>query len=226
MTTTLPWDGILMPREAYGPAAVKARDSLTDAAAQGDWRRALSQVRNDYTVGVNTWKIGGESMFTPLHHAAYLGAPRETVQELLSLGGVRSLPTAHGETPYQLAKRRGHDHLLDMLDPYFRPGTPLGDNLENVNLHVNTTLAELTAEFRGEHQLRTFDVRLISEEGGPDEAWFTAPGMYGGIRIGMFWGRAHLEYNSRMGDSYAVVGPEGSAYVSRSKRALPALPAR
>ena len=35
-----------MPREAYGPAAVKARDSLTDAAAQGDWRRALSQVRN------------------------------------------------------------------------------------------------------------------------------------------------------------------------------------
>lgn len=218
MTTTLPWDGILLPRDQYSPAAVKARDALTDAAKSGDWRRTLSQVRNDYTVGVNTWRIGGESLFTPLHHAAYLGAPKETVSELLTLGGVRSLPTAHGELPIDLAKRRGHDHLVQLLDPFYRPGTPIGDDLSKINDNLNELLSVLTADFRGEHKLRPFDIRLIQEEGGPVEASFTAPGMYGSVRIGFFWGRAHVEYASRNGNSYAVVSANEAVFVDRSSR--------
>jgi len=52
---------------------------------------------------------GGISWFTPLHQAAWHGAPADAVGELITLGASRTLTTADGRTARELAAAAGHD---------------------------------------------------------------------------------------------------------------------
>lgn len=216
MTNVLHWAGVLLPREAYRPAYLQGADALADAARDGDWDGVLRRLTPQT---VNAWRPGGQSWFTPLHQAAWHGAPVEVVRRLLGAGAVRSLTTADGDRAVDLARSRRHDHLVGLLEPAYRAGTAGPETLDLINGHLDAHLASITEQFRDGAALRPFDLRLISEEGGPQEAWLHVSGMYGGVRIGTFWGHAHVHYTSRMSDAfgdYSVVTTEGVVKVKEN----------
>lgn len=52
------------------------------------------------------------------------GAPVEVVTRLIELGAWRGLRNAAGERPVDIARRRGHRRLLDILEPPLRVRMP------------------------------------------------------------------------------------------------------
>ena len=78
------WDGITGV-EVLDDAQVASRHALADAARNGDWATMLDCIAKEHKL-VNATRLGGKSLYTPLHQAAYGGAPQEVVVELLQLG--------------------------------------------------------------------------------------------------------------------------------------------
>ena len=66
---------------------------------------------------INSSRSGGSSLYAPLHQAAHGGAPREIILKLIGLGAWRTLQNVRGERPVDIAERRGHAALLDVLTP-------------------------------------------------------------------------------------------------------------
>jgi len=67
------WDGNPCP-EALTPGYREARNHLADCARHSDWPAVL-KILHDEPQWINTTRPGGQSLYTPLHHAAYSGAP-------------------------------------------------------------------------------------------------------------------------------------------------------
>lgn len=88
---------------------------LADAAKVGHWEKVFRILDADDGLSANQWRIGGDSWFTPLHQAAWLGALTGIVDELIRRGAWRSLRAAEGERPIDIALRRNHQHLGDVL---------------------------------------------------------------------------------------------------------------
>src|SRR5690606_10579689 len=63
----------------------------------------------------NQWRITGRSWFAPLHQAAWVGAPVGVVERLLRAGAWRSLRTADGDRPIDIACKRGSHHRFETL---------------------------------------------------------------------------------------------------------------
>lgn len=101
------WPGALDP-DVLNEELVEHSHHLADAARAGRWDTLLDLVEEDGARGVNQWRIGGTSWFTPLHQAAWLGAPVDVVERQLRAGAWRSLRTAEGDRPIDLARPRGH----------------------------------------------------------------------------------------------------------------------
>ena len=145
-------------------------------------------------MSVNQWRLGGSSWFTPLHQAAWHGAPASVVSGLLDRGALRSLPARDGRTPYDVARRRGHTHLLELLTPPTSRLTPeraaaLDTGLASV-IDGRLRLPEGIAESYGkplEECLRYPPVAVLPE--CPEQRlWFAVPGMYGGFSIALMKG--------------------------------------
>ncbi|WP_327072191.1 hypothetical protein OG196_00755 [Kitasatospora purpeofusca] len=60
---------------------------------------------------------GGRSGWAPLHQAARHNAPTEVVERLLAAGAWRTLRSADGERPVDLATRLGREALVPILHP-------------------------------------------------------------------------------------------------------------
>lgn len=104
------WNGVLLERDQCSPDLVRAGDWLADAAKAGDWEAvwaALDQEAQSGVLDVNQWRPGGRSWFTPLHQAAWLGAPGEVVDELLRRGAWKSITDSAGRRPVDIARERG-----------------------------------------------------------------------------------------------------------------------
>src|SRR5262249_20184868 len=117
------WDGITRP-ETLTPEAAAVRQRLADAAKAHDWPATLGLLED--TRLVNATRPGGSSLYAPLHQAAHGGAPVEVVERLLALGAWRTLQNAKGERPVDVAERKGHTHLLPVLQPRLRWQVPHG----------------------------------------------------------------------------------------------------
>lgn len=171
--------GVLDP-EVLNEAYVGETNRLVDAAKDGQRSEVLDLLDSSYWLTSNQWRIGGRSCFTPLRQAAWRGDPVEVAVELVGRGAWRSLNTASGERPIDIARRRGHDHLLDFLV------TPDLDEHERRKYATwNRHLADLIAEeIRG---LRLVQYRKVPTEvivlEGLDYLWFGYPGVHGGFYV-------------------------------------------
>lgn len=194
------WPGTL-DRSALKEAVVRDGDALADAARDDDWSEVLRLLDGSRWLQVNQFRVGGTSWFTPLHQAAWLGAPVSIVAELLTRGAWLSLRDAKGRRPVDIAEERGHAHLLDAL----RPRMVSGGSFEAWDGHLRE-LVEGRIRPQLTVNLRHVQTEVLAEE-GVDKLWFPVPGMYGGFSLVISRSRLHVESWCR------VVGGSGQAHV-------------
>jgi hypothetical protein len=84
----------------------------------------------------NVCRPGGNSLFAPLHQAAYCGASEVVVKRLLDAGAWRTLQNSRGERAVDVAQRKGHTHLFQLLEPVLKHSIPAGILLKiQANFH-------------------------------------------------------------------------------------------
>ena len=205
---SVPWHGVLLPRERLGQHVVEAGDRLADAAKVGDWQTVFAVLDGRMTSarpGVNDWRVGGSSWFTPLHQAAWLGADERVVRELIDRGAWRTLPDSAGRRPVDLAQARGNDALLHVLTPPVLPDLAI-ENYEAMSRRL-ADVVESAARPLLDESVIIRHVRVEDLVVGGRSIWFPIPRMYGGFAIEMFHSRLNVESWNR------VVGGSGRAYV-------------
>ncbi|VWB89522.1 hypothetical protein BLA23254_04235 [Burkholderia lata] len=175
---SITWDGIT-GADVLDEAEVARRHVLADAARNGDWATMLGLVAKQSRL-VNATRLGGTSLYTPLHQAAYGGAPKEVVVELLQLGASRMLRDAQGARPVDLAEQRGHRHLVDLLTPRPQRFVP-DETLRAIQRHFHEMILGRIAHLRVD-ALRLPELEpLLELDAQADSMWFGVPGMYGGF---------------------------------------------
>ena len=171
------WDGITSGNDLKEPFR-QVRHRLADAGRGGDWPVLLEILRLDRGL-VNVWRPDGSAYYTPLHHAAYGGAQAAVVEELVDLGGWRTLRDARGERPVDIARRRGHAHLLYVLEPVIRRPVP-AQTLEAIRHHFHAVICERAEALVRKSALRLPELEPLTEF-DTSRFWFAVPGMYGGF---------------------------------------------
>jgi hypothetical protein len=197
------WYGVL-DRDAYNPGIVEESDRLADAAKAAEWATVVRLVEQAHRLGPNRWRIGGQSWFTPLHQAAWHGAPVEVVDRLVRLGAWTSLREAGGRRAVDIARERGHDHLLDALAASDLSARGQ-ERFHRWDEHLQRLIATRT-EGLAPVRVRPIPTEVVALE-GLDPLWFAFPGMYGGFSVSTYKGRLFVESWSR------VAGGSGQAHV-------------
>lgn len=197
------WPGII-DVDALKASYVNDIDHLVDAAKTGHWTEVFKRLDAGGRPVANQWRVGGKSWFAPLHHAAWLGAPVDVVDQLIQRGAWKSLRNADGDRPFEIAQKRGHHHLRESLRV-----RETSEYEQRTFVAWNRHLTELTTErTRGLDPVRYRPVptELIALE-QLESLWFTYPGMYGGFGMSIHKDRLFVESWSR------VVGGSGQAHV-------------
>lgn len=203
-TTTLEWDGVTL-RSTYNDWVIEARDRIADAARDGRWAE-LFKVLEEHPSYVNSCRTGGTSRFTPLHQAAYLGAPLSVVEQLIARGAWRTARNAKGERPVDTARRKGATaKLVACLEPVLESLVP-ADRLAEVQAYFHELIQRLAAREIDEHKLRLPMLEPLTEMPIGRKVWFCVPGMFGGFA---FW-------LARAGDEPQLVTESWSRMVSGS----------
>jgi hypothetical protein len=170
------WDGVTRP-ETLKPEAAALWQTLADALEANDWPRTLEILEQSRLV--NTTRLGDQSLNAPLHHAAHAGAPVEVVERLLVLGAWKTLRNANGERPVDVARRKGHGHLLSILEPVFKRDVPR-DVLRKLQENLHAVIRKRAAGLVREHALRLPELEPLLELDEP-RMWFPVPEMFGGF---------------------------------------------
>lgn len=197
------WHGVLDSTQLQAGHVLQRR-TLADAARDGNWGQVFAMLQSDKTLSANHSRPGGKSLYAPLHQAAWHGAPVGVVQQLIDLGAWRTLRTAKGDTAFDIARDKGHRHLVDILTPK----TPPRDDLAVID-SLDLQLAELV-ESRIRPQL---DIELrhpacsVLTEIPSRSLWYPVPGMYGGFSIQLRENHLFVKSWSR------IVGGSGEAHV-------------
>jgi hypothetical protein len=171
------WDGITRI-DSLKKEAVDARAAVADASKVYDWPRVLKLIADDKNL-INTCRLNGKSFFTPLHQAAHGNAPIEIVQRLIDLGAWRTLQNARGERPVDVAERKGHKHLHEILKPVLKHRVPNGVLLK-IQYHFHGVIHGRIDRELPDHNLRLPELEPLLELDRPS-MWFPVPGMYGGF---------------------------------------------
>lgn len=200
------WHGVVGPAEAV-PAAVH---QLMTMAYAGDWERVLRLIEDDSTRAVtpNRWRPDSEAMYTPLHQAAWHGAPLDVVQRLVELGAWRRLRTTEGLRAVDIARQRGATHLLEALEPTLVK--PLDDELiGRLDQRLAEVIESRTAQLPVRLRHPTVEVLTEMRTG---KMWYPVPGMYGGFSIELRENHLYVESWCR------IVGGSGQAHVITADR--------
>jgi hypothetical protein len=115
---TAKWDGI-NKSEGLRDDDVVIRRALADAAKQYNWKKTLA-ILNKRPDTINVTRPDGRSLYTPLHQSAHGNAPVEVVQKMLDMGAWRALQNADDERAVDIAKRKGYQGLVHLLEPVFK----------------------------------------------------------------------------------------------------------
>ena len=99
-----------------GKTTVEVRHQLADAAKAYNWQKTL-EILNEHPVLINATRPGGQSLYTPLHQAAHGNAPPEVIQQMLAMGAFLLLRNVKNEKPVDIAKKKGYQHLVPLLEP-------------------------------------------------------------------------------------------------------------
>ena len=178
------WDGVNDP-EQLNDWVVRARTEIADAARDYAWDRLLKLV-GQHPEFVNCTRLGGSSLYAPLHQTAHGGAPPEVIQQLVAAGAWRTLQNARGERPVDVAARLGHDHLSFVLEPEVFQYVPIGVLL-TIQRHFHAVI--LGRAMEGQLDISTLRLPELEPllELPPDRGkfWFAVPGMYGGFSYGL-----------------------------------------
>jgi hypothetical protein len=171
------WDGVTKA-DSLKPEQAERRQRLAGTAKAYDWGTLLALLEQDSQL-INSTRPGGSSLYAVLHQAAHGGASAGVVEELLRLGAWRTLPTAQGERPIDIAERQGHMHLRELLKPVLQHDIPL-EALQPIQQHFHALIRERADQFVQEHALRLPELEPLLEMAEP-RLWFAVPGMYGGF---------------------------------------------
>lgn len=177
------WDCVT-DRSDLHDEVVAARDRLADAARDGRWADVFSVLdeqtdpwRRDL-VTINSARVGGRAGWSPLHQAAHHGADEGVVDEMLRRGAWRSLRSSDGETPADVAARRGHDRLSDRLGVDLDERPSWDTQLADLETYLAALITVRTRQL--EKSWRTPQLGpLVELPGAP--VWCPIPGMYGGF---------------------------------------------
>ncbi|MET3962816.1 hypothetical protein ABIE44_002750 [Marmoricola sp. OAE513] len=161
----------------------------------------LGALRDGWQLSPNHWRPGGTSYYTPLHQAAWHGAPVEVVEELLALGSWRTLRTARGQRAVDIAADGGHERLVDLLAV---KSTGAADHAA-IDEHL-AALVESRIRPQIDLELRHPTTEVLTEVPGR-KMWYPVPGMYGGFNIELRDKYLYVTSWSR------VVGGSGKAHV-------------
>lgn len=225
--TEFVWNGVLDPTQ-YNDGALAARHQLADAAKAGDWPLVLRLLDQPGTpLTANDWRPGGTAWFTPLHQAAWHGAPTSVAEELVARGALRSLTDSRGRIALDIrternsaefaAKGAGTDsHMLlrAALAPPTSPLSPariraLDDHLAGL---IESRVSGVLYEGRDPQAVLRYPPVAIMHETPARRLWFPVPGMHGGFDIQLRDG--YLEVASWC----RVVGGSGQRHVITEDR--------
>jgi hypothetical protein len=140
-----------------------------------------------------------------LHQVAWRGAEAGVAERLVRLGAWRTLRTSGGERAVDIATRRRHGDLVEVLGPVIRHEVP-GRELDVIERRFHELIRERAGELVTDHRLRLPQLEPLTEQ--PDPAcWFAVPGMYGGFSY-------RLERATLVVESWCrVVGGSGQRHV-------------
>jgi hypothetical protein len=171
------WDGVRLSSTVAG-GWLQDRVAVAGAARDYEWPRML-ELLAEHRELVNSSRPDGWSLYAPLHQAAHGGAPVEVCVKLIGMGAWRTLRTARGERPFDIAARRGRTHLLRALEPVLLHVVP-PETLDAMQTHFHEVIRERAGQLCSEHQLRLPELEpLLEIPRAP--VWFAVPGMYGGF---------------------------------------------
>jgi hypothetical protein len=171
------WDGMTQP-ETINESSLESRIKLADAARDGNWKKVLTVLEGDSSL-INVSRPGGKSLFAPIHQAAYCGASESVVLRLIDAGAWRTLQNSRGERAVDVAQRRGHTHLIRLLEPVIKHRVPVGVLLK-IQATFHAVIRGRVDELVQQHQLRLPELEPLLEL-DTAEMWFPVPGMYGGF---------------------------------------------
>lgn len=89
---------------------------LADAARAYNWQKVF-EISDRHPDLINATRPGGKLQYTPLHQAAHGNASPEVIQKLLALGASLTLRNAENERAIDIAERKGHQPLIQLLKP-------------------------------------------------------------------------------------------------------------
>ncbi len=171
------WDGLLDPTAMHMDEA-RVRHDLADAAKRYDWGSVLDIIHSR-PVLINVARPGSKSLYAPLHQAANGDAPSRVVEALVAAGAWRMLRNARGERATDVARRKGHSKVADLLEPEILTSVP-PPVLKAIEQEFHNVIRG-----RAENLLRRCSMRLPELEPCLEfqcrKFWFAIPGMYGGF---------------------------------------------
>lgn len=174
------WDGIRRA-QTLNSEDTEVRHALADAARAGDWSRVRFILANGHENLINSTRPDGASLYAPLHQVAHIGASVDVARQLIGLGAWRTHQNARGERPVDVAARRGHQHLIEVLTPVHKRFVPHGVLLK-MQCHFHEVIRGRAEKLIEEHGLRLPELEpLLEFDGDSPRFWFAVPGMYGGF---------------------------------------------
>lgn len=208
---TAEWDGITKS-EVLQDDEVAVRHQLADAAKQYNWKKTL-EILNERPDLSNVTRPDGRSLYTPLHQAAHGNAPVEVVQKMVTMGAWRTLQNADGERPIDIARKKKHQHLVELLEPVYKTHVP-HKILQKIQQHFHEIILDRTGDLVRKSALRLPELEPLLEIAQP-RMWFPVPGMYGGFS---YWLDGEGKDVKLISESWCrVVGGSGQRHEITSK---------
>lgn len=174
---TAKWDRITKS-EVLRDHEVVVRHKLADAAKEYNWKK-VQEILNERSDLSNVTRPDGRSLYAPLHQAAYGNAPLEVVQQMVAIGAWRTLKNADSEKPVDLARKKKHQYLVQLLEPNYKRYIPR-ETLQTIQHHFHLIIVGRTGHLVEKFGLRLPELEPLLEIDRP-RMWFPVPEMYGGF---------------------------------------------